>query len=128
VPDVLLILAEVGAGERSPIIALRSVGSAVSRVPEDATAYGHRSAELMFVTTFIGPQPAIEAARPLHEKLWERLGPHVNGAYANFLTSATEEDVAAVYPEETYRRLSEVKRRYDPDNLFAGNHNVRPTT
>jgi FAD/FMN-containing dehydrogenase len=50
----------------------------------------------------------------------------VSGAYANFLSSADEEDVANVYPTETYERLVEVKRRYDPENLFAGNHNVRP--
>ena len=72
------------------------------------------------------PEPVIEAARPALEAIWERLAPHVNGAYANFLTSATEEDVAAVYPTETYQRLAAVKRQYDPGNLFAGNHNVRP--
>jgi FAD/FMN-containing dehydrogenase len=99
----------------------------VARVPADATAYAHRSAELMFVTTYVGPPPAIEAARPAMAQLWEDLRPHVNGAYANFLTNATEEDVAAVYPAETYRRLAAVKRHYDPDNLFAGNHNVRPS-
>jgi FAD/FMN-containing dehydrogenase len=126
VSKVLQILAEVGAEEGSPVIAVRSVGGAVSDVPDDATAYAHRSAELMFVTTYVGPPPAIEAARPRMADLWEDLGPHVNGAYANFLTSATEEDVAAVYPAETYERLVEVKREYDPDNLFAGNHNVRP--
>jgi FAD/FMN-containing dehydrogenase len=126
VPKVLQILAEVGATERSPIIALRSVGGAVSRVAGDATAYAHRGAQLMFVTTFVGPQPAIEAARPALDELWESLGPHVDGAYANFLTAATDEDVAAVYPTETYQRLAAVKGRYDPDNLFAGNHNVRP--
>jgi len=58
--------------------------------------------------------------------LWESLAPHVSGAYANFLTGATDEDVAAVYPTETYQRLAAVKDRYDPHNLFAGNHNVRP--
>ena len=60
------------------------------------------------------------------DAIWEKLGPHVSGAYANFLTAATDEDVAAVYPAETYERLAEVKRRYDPNNLFAHNHNVRP--
>ena len=126
VPQVLQVLAEVGGSERSPIIALRSVGGAVSRVPGDATAYAHRSAQLMFVTTFIGPQPAIDAAGPAMTQLWEKVGPHVTGAYANFLTTATEEDVAAIYPGATHRRLAAVKHRYDPDNLFAGNHNVRP--
>jgi FAD/FMN-containing dehydrogenase len=125
-PSVLQILAEVGAAERSPIIALRSVGGAVSRVPEDATAYAHRTAQLMIVTTTVGPQPVVEAAGPALDAVWARLAPHVHGAYANFLTTATDEDVAAIYPTKTYERLAAVKRRYDPDNLFAGNHNVRP--
>ncbi|MFF4621716.1 FAD-binding oxidoreductase [Nonomuraea jabiensis] len=125
-PEVLRILAEVGASEGSPFIAVRSVGGAVSRVPADATAYAHRRAELMFVTTTLGPEPVVAAARPALDAIWARLAPHVNGAYANFLDSATEEDVAAVYPTGTYDRLAAVKRQYDPGNLFAHNHNVRP--
>ncbi|MFF1877587.1 FAD-binding oxidoreductase [Leifsonia sp. NPDC058230] len=126
VPEVLRILAEIGGSEGSPFIAVRSVGGAVARIPDDATAYAHRGAELMFVTTVAGPEPVVEAARPALDAAWAKLGPHVSGAYANFLASATEEDVAAIYPPETYRRLAAVKRRYDPDNLFAGNHNVPP--
>jgi FAD/FMN-containing dehydrogenase len=126
VPEVLQILADVKASERSPFIAVRSVGGAVSRVPNDATAYAHRQAELMFVTTAAGPKPAVEAARPALEAIWGKLAPHVNGAYANFLASATEEDVAAIYPAQTRKRLAAVKRQYDPGNLFARNHNIRP--
>ena len=126
VPDVLRILAETATSGRSPIIAVRGVGGAVARIPDDATAYAHRRAELMIVTTTAGPKPVLDAARPAVDATWRRLAPHVVGAYANFLTSATEEDVAAIYPPETYRRLAAVKHRYDPDNLFAGNHNVRP--
>ena len=126
VPEVLQILAEVRTSERSPFIAVRSVGGAVSRVPGDATAYAHRQAELMVVTTTAGPKRAVEAARPALDVIWRRLAPHVNGAYANFLASATEQDVAAIYPTQTYQRLAAVKRRYDPGNLFARNHNIRP--
>ena len=126
VPEVLGRLVAIGASEGSPIIALRSVGGAVSRVPTDATAYAHREAELMVMTTFVGPQPAIGAARSASEKIWADLGPHVSGAFASFLTTATEEDVAAIYPPATYARLAGVKQRYDPANLFAGNHNVEP--
>jgi len=126
VPEVLQILAEVRASERSPFIAVRSVGGAVSRVPDDATAFAHRHAELMLVTASAGPKPVVEAARPALEAIWEKLTPHVNGAYANFLSSATQEDVAAVYPTEVHNRLAAVKRQYDPGNLFARNHNVRP--
>ncbi|GAA2277306.1 FAD-binding oxidoreductase [Nonomuraea roseoviolacea subsp. roseoviolacea] len=126
VPEALRILAEAGASQGSPFIAVRSLGGAVSRVAADATAYAHRAAELMVVTTTLGPAPVVEAARPALDALWARLAPHVDGAYANFLASATQEDVAAVYPAPTYERLAAVKRHYDPGNLFAGNHNVRP--
>jgi hypothetical protein len=126
VPQVLQILTEAGASERPPFIAIRSVGGAVSRIPGDATAYAHRQAELMFVTTVAGPKPVVDAARPVLAAIWDRLTPHVDGAYANFLATATEEDVASVYPAETYKRLAAVKRQYDPGNLFASNHNVRP--
>lgn len=126
VPEVLRILAEVGTSECPPIIAVRSVGGAVSRIPDDATAYAHRQAELMVVITTAGPTPVVEAARPALDAIWGSLTPHVSGAYANFLSGVTEEDVAAVYPARTYTRLAAVKRQYDPDNLFAGNHNVAP--
>jgi FAD/FMN-containing dehydrogenase len=126
VPAVLRILTEIRASQRSPFIAVRSVGGAVSRVPDGRTAYAHRQAELMFVTTSAGPEPAVEAARPALEAMWARLAPHVSGAYANFLSAATAAVVAGIYPPEVYNRLAAVKRQYDPGNLFARNHNIRP--
>jgi hypothetical protein len=116
VSDALRVLVEIGASGQSPAIAVRSVGGAVARVPGDATAYAHRQAELMVTTA---------TANQEQTATWERLGPYVNGAYANFLSSATPADVAAIYPPETYRRLAAVKREYDPANLFAGNHNIQ---
>lgn len=65
------------------------------------------------------------AARPALETIWENLTPHLSGAYANSLTSATEEDAAEIYPPPTDQRLAAVKRRYDLANLFARNHNIR---
>ncbi|MCU7729022.1 BBE domain-containing protein [Actinoplanes sp. KI2] len=124
-PPVLRTLTEAAAGG-SPFIAIRSVGGAVARVADDATAYPYRRAELLVVATTIGPHPVVAAAAPGLDAFWARLAPHVMGACANFLSSATEADVAAVYPPETYRRPAAVKRRYDPQNLFAANHNVRP--
>ena len=125
-PEVLRILAEVGASDGSPAIAVRSLGGAVSRVPADATAYAHRGAALMIATTTGGPKPMLDAARPALEAIWGRLEPHVSGLYANFVSSATDADVAGIYPPDTYQRLAAVKRQYDPGNLFARNHNVRP--
>ncbi len=78
------------------------------------------------MTTAAGPKPVVEAARPALKAIWGRLAPHANGAYANFLSSATAEDLAAIYPTQTHKRLAAVKRQYYPGNLFARNHNVRP--
>src|SRR5262249_37268210 len=64
VPDVLRRLAETATSGTSPVIAIRSLGGAASRVPDDATAYAHREAELMFATTTVGPAPVVEAAAP----------------------------------------------------------------
>ncbi len=125
VPEVLGILTEVAATTGSPFLGIRSLGAAVSRIPDDATAYAHRSAELMVVTTAAGPAPVVEAAGPAFEAVWTRLAPHVTGAYANFLSSATEEDVAAVYPPRTRARLAAVQDEYDPDHLFGGGLDVR---
>ena len=82
----------------------------------------------MLVTLAAGPKQGIEAAAPTLDAIWGTLAPHVNGAYANFLSSATEMDVAATYPAQTLRRLAALKRRYDPGNVFARNHNVRPSS
>ena len=128
VPDVLQILAEVAASKGAPAIGLRSVSGAVARVPNDATAYPHRRAELMIVTLSAGPEPAVRAAEPALDALWASLAAHVKGAYANFVSSATDADVAAIYPAPTLRRLAAVKCQYDPDNLFTQNHNVRPSS
>jgi FAD/FMN-containing dehydrogenase len=80
----------------------------------------------MVVTLTAGPRPVVEAAEPVVAAIWKRFAPHLCGAYANFLTSATDEDVAAIYPPRTIERLAAIKHRYDPDNLFADNHNIRP--
>ncbi len=126
VPEVLSILIEGGMAGLPAAISVRSLGGAVSRVPGHATAFAHRRAELMIMTTSAGPPPVLAAGRPALDALWRRLTPHVSGLYANFLATATPDDVAAIYPAQTYQRLAAVKRRYDPSNLFAANHNIRP--
>ena len=128
VPEVLQMLATTAASTGSPAIAVRSVSGAVSRVPNDATAYPHRRAELMVATLTAGPDAAVTAAEPKLDAIWRELAAHVTGAYANFLTSATDADVAAIYPAETFTRLATVKRQYDPGNVFARNHNVPPSS
>jgi hypothetical protein len=82
----------------------------------------------MVATLTAGPDAAVTAAEPKLDAMWEALAAHVTGAYANFLTSATDADVAAIYPTDTFTRLAAVKRQYDPSNVFAHNHNIAPSS
>jgi FAD/FMN-containing dehydrogenase len=108
------------------MIGLRGLGGAVARVAPDATAYAYRDAEALVVAGAMLPPgaPPQLAAAPLAR--WSPLSARGRGAYVNFLGTATDADVASVYPPATYRRLADVKRRYDPGNVFRRTHNIRP--
>jgi FAD/FMN-containing dehydrogenase len=70
------------------------------------------------------------AEAPIHqasiEAYFEALRPGATGVYANFLEAEGEARVHEAYPDLTYRRLANVKRRYDPTNLFRLNQNIPP--
>ena len=113
-------------GAASRLVFLRALGGAVSRVSSDATAFAHRSAEAMVVGAVFAPGDATDA------ELVERLAPfdefHAlgSGSYAGFVATDTAADVARIYPPATLERLREVKRAYDPDNVFRANFNIAP--
>ena len=49
-----------------------------------------------------------------------------DAGYAAFVTEEGEVGAHRAYPEETWDRLREIKRKYDPYNLFHRNHNIPP--
>jgi hypothetical protein len=111
-----------------PMLALRSLGGAVARVPADATAFAHRDAEAMVVCGLMLPEPVTDAAVEEALQPWRAVAELGSGTYINFQGAAAAEDLAAAYPPATYARLAAVKRAYDPGNVFALNHNVVPAS
>ena len=107
---------------------LRVLGGAMARVPDDATAFGHRRRKLMATAAAMFERPEEEEkylpwvtnVMRLYDKDYERR------AYTGFLADEGPERVKAAYPGPTWERLTEVKRRYDPDNVFHYNQNIPP--
>jgi FAD/FMN-containing dehydrogenase len=106
---------------------LRVLGGAVARVPAAATAYAHRDRRIMANVAAFYTGPEDKAIRQAWvEDFATDLRQGDDAAYVNFLMDEGPERVRAAYPGATWQRLTEVKRRYDPDNLFRLNQNVPP--
>ncbi|QZN86476.1 LLM class flavin-dependent oxidoreductase [Cellulomonas sp. C5510] len=93
---------------------IRAAGGAVHDVPRDATAYAHRTAHFNLVA-FGTDRRRLDAA-------WDAMAPHLDGLYLSFETDPRPERVAEAFPGATLERLRELKRRYDPQDVFR--HNV----
>ena len=106
---------------------IRVLGGAMARVPNDATAYAHRDSRIMVNVAAMYQNPE---ERPKHaawvDGLADELRQDDEGAYVGFLADEGEERVRAAYPGPTWDRLREVKRKYDPDNVFRLNQNIPP--
>jgi FAD/FMN-containing dehydrogenase len=110
-----------------PAAQLRVLGGAMARVPDDATAFGYRGARLMVNVAAMDESPE---QGPEH-KAWASglataLSDGTAAAYVGFLGDEGEQGVRRAYPPATLDRLDQVKRQYDPDDLFRLNENIRP--
>jgi FAD/FMN-containing dehydrogenase len=108
---------------------LYPIDGAASRVREDATAFAYRGGGWAGVIVGVDPDPAsAESISQWARDYWTELHPtSAGGAYVNFMMNEGEDRVKASY-RGNYDRLVQVKNRYDPDNTFHVNQNIRPTT
>ncbi|GAA0703117.1 FAD-binding oxidoreductase [Kitasatospora atroaurantiaca] len=106
---------------------LYPVDGAAHRVGPDDTAWGFRDAVWSGVYGGIDPDPGNAGViRDWCVGYWEELHPHsMGGAYVNFMMEEGQDRVHATYRNH-YDRLSQIKRTYDPDNLFHANQNIKP--
>jgi FAD/FMN-containing dehydrogenase len=106
---------------------LRVLGGAMARVAPDATAFAHRDKPFMLTIITAWVDPADSARhRAEVERLWRAVQSHAAGVYVNFLGEEGEERIRDAYGPATYARLADLKRRYDPANLFRLNQNIPP--
>jgi FAD/FMN-containing dehydrogenase len=106
---------------------LRVLGGAISEVPNEATAYPHRDQKLMANVAAFYTTPEDKLVRDAWvSEYCETLGDGNTAAYVNFISHTDGGVLDSAYPGPTLERLREVKRSYDPDNLFRNNHNIAP--
>jgi FAD/FMN-containing dehydrogenase len=99
-------------------------GGAVSRVSETDTAFPHRNAEMMLVCVSVWADPALDDDMFAETKtLYNAVEPYMGGYYDNieFDGNAATSNYGPIYT-----RLSGIKGRYDPGNLFRLNSNIEP--
>jgi FAD/FMN-containing dehydrogenase len=125
----LRVLAESFATLPNPLaeIHLQHLGGAVGRVGAQDTAYALRDQE--FIVNVIARTPdavGFDEVVGWARRVTTALGPDAS-TYVNFTGDSDPALVRASYPPETYRRLVELKDRYDPNNLFRLNQNIEPT-
>jgi FAD/FMN-containing dehydrogenase len=111
---------------RSTMMIFQQAGGAIGRVPADATAFPHRYANSNMMVT-VGWKPG--TPRDPHvayiKQFWKTLAPYTHGFY----TVEADDDNKSQWNQNyqgNYPRLAEIKRRYDPENLFRLNANVLP--
>jgi FAD/FMN-containing dehydrogenase len=129
--DLIDVIAGHAFGCSSPrsYVAMFHLGGAVGRVPEAATAFGHRQAAHAITLDGVWRAGEEYAGR---DTAWTRgffaaLDRYRQGVYVNFL--GADEDPGRIrdaYGTAVYDRLVEIKTRYDPDNVFHHNQNIRP--
>ena len=107
-----------------------SLGGAFADVGEQETAFGgSRATRFVVNVAAIAPDAELLATdRAWVRSLWQALVPHASDSsgYINVMADYDQERVQAAYGPTKYQRLAGIKARYDPDNIFRMNANIKP--
>ena len=106
---------------------LYPINGAPHRVGNNDTAWGYRDANFVQVIVGVDPDPANNSRTIAWSKeYWRKMHPYsAGGAYVNMMMDEGQERVIAAY-RDNYARLAKVKAKYDPQNLFRVNQNIKP--
>jgi FAD/FMN-containing dehydrogenase len=115
----------------SPItsVAFWQMGGAVARVDEANTAFGGRGAA--YTVNINGNSETaddFDEQREWARAFWAALSPWHSSVYVNFLMDDGDDRIRQAYGSARLARLTSLKRRYDPHNVFRGNQNISPDT
>jgi FAD/FMN-containing dehydrogenase len=111
-----------------PAGSLQGYGGAIAAVGDGATAFSHRDAMVEFVAVAGWTDPAEDEARIAAARRYgAAIEPFASGVYVNDLSDEGQAGVRRAYSPAMLARLTAVKDRYDPANVFHLNHNIPPS-
>jgi len=110
-----------------PFGSLQSYGGAVADVDDAETAFSHRDALVEFVAVASWTDPAEDQPRMSAARRYAgAVEPFASGVYVNALADEGQAGIQRAYGADKVARLAALKDRYDPENVFHLNHNIRP--
>jgi FAD/FMN-containing dehydrogenase len=113
--------------QRLPYGSFQGYGGAIAAMSDDESAFSHRNTLVEFVASTAWTDPAEDEERISGARRYgAALEPFATGVYVNVLSDEGEAGVRRAYPPNKLARLAALKRRYDPDNVFHLNQNIRP--
>ena len=116
------------ATEGLPNIGLQAYGGAIAEVPDQETAFAFRDTAFEYVAASRWVDPAEDDTRiALARRTAAALDPFARGQYVNTLSDEGAEGVRRAYPPDKLARLTALKDKYDRQNVFHLNHNIRPS-
>ena len=129
--EAIADIVEQVSRKNSPLtyVAFIPFGGAYEDVGADDTAFGGpRSGYGVYAIGLTETPEQLPAERDWVRSFWQALQPHASGigTYVNTMVELDEDRIRASYGPNKYARLAEIKRRYDPDNLFHLNANIKP--
>ncbi len=129
--DILLERFSVVASPKTALL-IEACGGMMRRVDPEATAFHHRNSPYNILIVGIWTDPTRnETNIDWVRATWNAIQPFSSGGvYVNYLGRESDEGsnrIDTAYGAEKFARLTALKNRYDPTNLFSMNQNIRPT-
>jgi FAD/FMN-containing dehydrogenase len=126
------VIVEQATTITSPLSAIPifTLGGAVARVDDDATAFTGRSGahDINFVASWLPDDAEPERHKAWARAAWTAMRPFAHGVYVNFMSDEPAPHVQVAYGDRKYARLAALKSKYDPANVFRFNHNITQAT
>ena len=106
---------------------MQAYGGAIAEVGDDESAFSNRGTLVEFFAGSTWADPAEDGVRMAGARVWGKaMEPYSTGTYVNVISDPGEEGVGRAYHAEQLARLAQLKRTWDPDNVFHMNQNIRP--